>query len=178
MRRFFERVAGGWDERVNPDSAEHLAALVAALDRLESDPRRVLDVGTGTGAGALVMARRYPHARVVGIDISPRMIEAARAKLPPELAGRVEFSVADAAALPFESDAFDLVAQVSVPAFFDELARVLSPGGHVIVVSSLGTATPCHTPERLLEGGFERRGISRVASGTGGVGTFFLARRE
>ena len=177
VRRFFDRLAGGWDRRVDPDSAQHLAALVAALDRLETAPRRALDIGTGTGSAALEIARRYPDAQVVGVDISPLMVEAARAKLRSDLAGRVEFSVADAGSLPFEDSGFDLVTQVSVPVFFDEIARVLGPGGHAIIVSSWGAATPFHTPDRLLQAGFERRGLETVGSGSGGRGTFFIARR-
>jgi ubiquinone/menaquinone biosynthesis C-methylase UbiE len=177
VRRFFDRLAGGWDERVEPDSPEHLAALAAALDHLESPPRRALDVGTGTGAGALAIARWYPEAQVIGVDISPRMIVAAQAKVPEELAGRVDFSVADAGSLDFEDESFDLVAQISVPAFFDEVTRVLAPGGYVVVVSSLGPATPFHTPERVVRDGFARRGVAEVATGSGGRGTYFLGRR-
>jgi ubiquinone/menaquinone biosynthesis C-methylase UbiE len=177
MRRFFDRLAPNWDARIKPDSAEHLAPLAAALDHLEATPRRALDVGTGTGAAALMIARRYPDARVAGVDISPQMIEAARAKVPGDLAPRVELSVADAGSLPFEDASFDLVAQISVPAFFDEVARVLAPAGYVIVVSSLGAATPFHTPERVLRDGFARRGVQEVATGSGGRGTFFVGKR-
>ena len=120
------------------------------VDRLDTAPARVLDLGTGTGAAALWLARRYPEARVTGVDISEPMIEKARAKLPGELAERVDFRVADAERLPFADGAFDLVAQISVPVFFDEVARVLAPGGHVVVVSSLGVKTPFHTPEATV----------------------------
>ena len=66
--------------------------------------------------------------------------------------------MADASALRFADGEFDLVVQVSAPAFFAETARVLAPGGHLIVVSSRGTETPFHTPVRLLRGGFEAQG--------------------
>jgi ubiquinone/menaquinone biosynthesis C-methylase UbiE len=179
IRRFFDRLADGWDERVEPDSREHLGALAASFDRLEgAPPTAALDIGTGTGAAALMIARRFPGARVVGIDISPRMIDAARVKVPAELGERVEFSVADAGALPFGDDRFDLVVQISVPVFFDEIARVLRPGGHVAIVSSLGSRTPFHTPEPVLRERFASRGVIEVATGTGGYGTFFLARCE
>src|SRR5215212_8774148 len=55
-RRFFERAAASWDERVDPDGAEHLAPLVDAVERLGPTPSRILDVGTGTGAAALWLA--------------------------------------------------------------------------------------------------------------------------
>jgi ubiquinone/menaquinone biosynthesis C-methylase UbiE len=96
MRGFFDRLAGGWDERVRPNAPEHLAALAAAVSRLETPPARALDLGTGTGAGALWLAREFPEARVTGLDISTAMIERARVKLPAELSGRVEFLVGDA----------------------------------------------------------------------------------
>jgi SAM-dependent methyltransferase len=77
VRKFFDSVAVGWDERVRSDSAEYLMPLQAALDRLPSRPARILDVGTGTGA-ALELADRYPDAEVVGIDVSAEMVKAVR----------------------------------------------------------------------------------------------------
>src|SRR5918996_3158677 len=173
---FFDRSAGGWDERVRPAAPGHLAALAAAVARLDAPPARALDLGTGTGAGALWLAREFPDARVTGLDISEAMIEQAKAKLPNELAGRVEFLVGDAERLPFGDGSLDLVAQISVPVFFDEVARVLAPGGYVVVVSSLGLKTPFHTPARTLRNGFRRRGVDVVATGAEGSGTFFVGR--
>jgi len=177
VRGFFDRSAGGWDERVRPDAPQHLAALAAAVARLEAPPSRALDLGTGTGAGALWLAREFPDARITGLDISEAMIEQAKAKLPDEMSGRVDFLVGDAGRLPFTDGSVDLVAQISMPVFFDEVARVLAPRGYVVVVSSLGPKTPFHTPERALHKGFRHRGIATVATGTEGPGTFFLGRR-
>ena len=85
VRKFFDSVAVGWDESVRSDSPEYLEPLVAALDRLEASPGRILDIGTGTGAAALELADRYPDAEVVGIDISVGMVAqvAARAADAP-----------------------------------------------------------------------------------------------
>jgi SAM-dependent methyltransferase len=178
VRGFFDRSAGGWDARVRPDAPEHLAALAAAVACLEAPPARALDLGTGTGAGVLWLAREFPEARVTGLDISEAMIERARAKLPNELSGRVEFLVGGAERLPFTDASLDLVAQISVPVFFDEVARVLARRGYMVVVSSLGLKTPFHTPEGTLRKGFRRRGIETVATGAEGPGTFFLGRRS
>ena len=90
----------------------------------------------------------------------------------------VEFLVGDAERLPFADGSLDLVAQISVPVFFDEVARVLAPRGYVVVVSSLGPKTPFHTPERALRKGFGRRRIETVATGAEGPGTFFVGRRS
>jgi ubiquinone/menaquinone biosynthesis C-methylase UbiE len=89
VRRFFDSVAVGWDERVRSDSLEYLEPLVATLDRLEASPGRILDIGTGTGA-ALELADRYPDAEVVGIDVSAEMVrEVKKSKRSlPAAAGR------------------------------------------------------------------------------------------
>lgn len=177
-RRFWDRSAAAWDERIRPDAPEHLAPLIAACDRLEVAPRRILDLGTGTGSGALMLARRFRDAELHGVDISEEMVRVAQSKVPPELSARIRFAAADAAALPYEDEAFDLVAQLNLPVYFDEVARVLRPGAYVIVASSLGSATPYHTPARLLRRGFARRGVLTLETGRAGSGSYWLAQRS
>jgi ubiquinone/menaquinone biosynthesis C-methylase UbiE len=174
-RRFFDRIAPDWDARTA--HPRRLAPLEEAVGGTDADPARVLDLGTGTGSAATWLAERFPGADVIGVDVAERMVAAARAKLPPALAGRLRFEVADASALPFSYGQFDLVVQVSAPAFFAETARVLAPGGHLIVVSSLGTATPFHTPVGLLRRGFEREGLEWAGQGEAGPGTYYVFRK-
>ena len=57
------------------------------------------------------------------------MIRRAKSRVGLDPEGRVAFRVADAAALPWDPDSFDLVAQLNMPPFFAETARVLRPGG-------------------------------------------------
>ena len=66
-RAQFNRIAPAWDER---RSAEAFAPIEVALDSLELTPKRVLDLGTGTGRAAFLLARRYPEAEVVGVDLA------------------------------------------------------------------------------------------------------------
>src|SRR5262245_10712088 len=74
LRGMFDRLAPTWETRIGP---HHLWALELALEGM-SPPRRILDLGTGTGVVALALAEGYPDAEVVGIDLSPAMIEEAR----------------------------------------------------------------------------------------------------
>ena len=177
MQRFFDRSAAGWDERTGAGSADHLAGLGAALLHVRPAPERALEVGTGTGEGALLIAREFPQARVRGVDISDRMIEAATGKVGLDPEGRIAFRVADAARLPYEAESFDLVAHLNMPPFMRETARVLRPGGQVIVASSWGAATPFYTPDSVLDWGFAKRGIEQTAAGEAASGTYWVGRK-
>ena len=171
-RRFFEDAAAGWDERVRPDDEEHLAPLVAAVERLELSPRRILDVGTGTGAAALWLARRFEQAEVLGVDVAPEMIDRARAKA----AGRVRFEVGDTNAAVADGP-FDLVVHLNCPVLFKDVAAALTEGGSALVVASLGPRTPFFTSHAALRRGFRRAGLDVVDAGRGGAGTWLAAQR-
>jgi demethylmenaquinone methyltransferase/2-methoxy-6-polyprenyl-1,4-benzoquinol methylase len=95
-----------------------------------------LDLATGTGDIAFALAER--GARVVGLDLTPRMIVLARGKRSPNEVNP-SFLVGDMLALPFPERAFDLVTTGyglrNVPdltAAIDEIRRVLKPGGRVL----------------------------------------------
>jgi SAM-dependent methyltransferase len=170
----FDRLASKWNRIIQPD---HLAPLEAALDTLGTSPRRILDLGTGTGVAALAVARRWPEAEVTGVDVAARMVGEARASLPAELAGRVRFQVADAARLPFQDGEFDLVTLANAIPFFDELARVVAPGGSVVFAFSGGAGTPIYVPPARLRAELGRRGFSQFAEFDTGRGTALLATK-
>jgi SAM-dependent methyltransferase len=174
LRVQFDRLAPAWHGRLGPEA---LAALAAALDSLEEAPRRALDLGTGTGKGAIFVAERFPAADVVGVDLSPEMIAEARRVLPPGLAERVRFEVADAAELPFEDGAFDVVVLLNMIPFFPELRRVTAPGGTVIVSSAFGPGTPIWTPPETLRARLEPLGFAGFEELAAGPGTALLAKR-
>ncbi len=173
-RRQFDAVAPKWNTMRMPDS---LAPFEAALVAVEPAPQRALDLGTGTGAGARAVAERFPDAEVVGADLSERMLAEARAGLPEELAGRVRFERADASALPFGDGAFQLVTLANMIPFFDELARVVAPGGAIVFAYSGGAGTPIYVPSERLRDALQRRGFTEFAEFQAGRGTAFLARK-
>jgi ubiquinone/menaquinone biosynthesis C-methylase UbiE len=176
VRRYFSELAVGWDDRTGAGGVEHLEPLAAAVLHVSPAPERVLDVGCGTGAGTLFLAREFPQARVRGVDLSEEMVHAAVAKVGLDPEGRVAFKVGDASSLPYAEDSFDLVAQLNMPPFFAETARVLRPGGHFVIAASGGPATPFYTPESVLERGFRRHGVEVIETGRAGEGTWFVAR--
>jgi ubiquinone/menaquinone biosynthesis C-methylase UbiE len=177
MRRFFERAAPGWDQRTGAGSVDHLAPLAAALLHVNPAPERALEVGTGTGEGALLLAREFPQARVRGVDLSEEMVRGAKQKVGLDPEGRIAFRVADAAHLPYEDESFDLITHLNMPPFVAEVERVLRPGGQVVVASSWGSATPFYTPKAALDWAFAKRAIEPNADGEVGVGTYWVGRK-
>ncbi len=177
MRRYFDRIALGWDTRTDAGSVEHLAPLAAALLHVTPAPERALEVGTGTGEGVLLVAREFPQASIRGVDVSEEMIRTATQKVGLDPEGRVAFRVADAADLPYEDGSFDLVVHLNMPPFVAEVARLLRPRGYVIVASSWGAATPFYTPSAVLDWAFAKRGIEPVAAGEAVSGTYWLGRK-
>lgn len=174
LRAQFNRLAPVWDQR---RGAEALAPLAAALERVPQ-PRAVLDLGTGTGKAARLVADYFPEAEVVGADLSPAMVAEAQRLLAPELAGRVRFAVADAAALPFADGAFDLVVLLNMIPFFEELARVTAPGGRIVFAWFSGPSTPIYTPPETLRARLAPLGFGDFEELAAGEGTAFLARSQ
>jgi ubiquinone/menaquinone biosynthesis C-methylase UbiE len=172
LRAQFDKLAPVWDSMRMPDT---LAPVEAALDKLAAPPSRVLDLGSGTGAVARLVADRYPEAEVVGADISAQMIEEARRLTD---SSRVTYQVADAQKLPFADGSFDLITLGNMIPFFDELARVIAPGGQVLVAYSAGPETPIYVPPERLRAELARRGFAEFAELSAGRGSAVLAGKS
>ena len=173
-RAQFDRLAPAW---TCMRSADAFAALEQALDALSEQPRRALDLGTGTGLAAFAVARRFPEAEVVGVDLADRMVAEARDATPAELADRVTFETGDAEHLPFADGTFELVTLANMIPFFDELARVVTPHGHVVFSFSSGPQTPIWVPAERLRRELGQRGFAEFADFEAGAGTALLARK-
>lgn len=126
----------GWRGRLHHTISERTADLVV---RTLPFADNLLDVGCGTGYLLHLLAERYPNAReFAGIDAAPRMVEVARTVARDD---RLSFTSGVAEKLGYPDRTFDLV--VSTTSFdhwsdqqagLVECARVLRPGGHLVLV--------------------------------------------
>ena len=174
LRTMFDGLASTWDTRIGP---HHFWALDLALEDVRA-PHRILDLGTGTGVVAKALAERYPEAEVVGIDLSPGMVDEARRKVSPELAERVRFEVGDASALACPDGEFDLVVLSNMIPFAAELARVVRPGGLLVLSFSRGAETPIYVASEVLREELGSRGFTEFAEFSAEPATAFRARRR
>lgn len=133
---------------------KHIGGIPASRTLLElchvDGAREILDVGCGIGAGPVRIATTT-SARVVGLDVSERMLAWARWRAEAaRVQDRIELVRADVLDLPFEADRFDIVMCESVLSFvagkeaaIREMVRVTKPGGYVGLNEGFDlTATP------------------------------------
>jgi len=172
--RRFDALAPKWDT-IRSDVADSRRMLEGALGDLDvRAPERILDVGTGTGQAAGILAGLFPSAQIDAVDASAGMIELARAK--PELSA-VRFAVASGGRLPYADGCFDLTVSLLVQPFEDELHRVLAPGGWALFCYPMGPGTPIWFPTALVAPRLERAGFADVRSGEIGPGEWTAGRR-
>lgn len=157
----FDRIAKRYDLTNDVISlGMHRIWKEVAVDELvnhtkHNQPRSFLDVCTGTGDLALLIAKRLRNSdRVVGADFSSEMLKvanhrAASAQRQGKLLPLIDFKQADAQALPFDDNSFDgaivsfgLRNLTDLQKGINELARVIKPGGRVINLDLGHTDTP------------------------------------
>jgi SAM-dependent methyltransferase len=157
--------------------APPLTPLAAAVLRVPRRPERVLAIAADGGDAALFLAREFPAARVRGVDSSAARVRSAieRVGLDPE--GRVAFKQGRHGALPFPDAFFDLVAQVDSRPAAAELARVLTPGGHLVLARTRPARAPLGLSGQIPRRRLARHGIELLEVADGGDGSFVVARR-
>lgn len=158
IRRMFDKIAPSYD-RLN-----HALSLGidrrwrrTAVDALGiHQPQQILDIATGTGDFALLLAKRIKPQHIVGADISEGMMAVGREKVKEEgLQNVISFQYEDCMQLSFPDSSFDAVtSSYGVRNFqnldkgLQEMQRVLRPGGHLLIVEL--TPPPCFPMKQLF----------------------------
>ena len=153
VRRNFARAATSYDA-VAVLQREVGSRMLERLDYVKIEPRRVLDVGCGTGISLTALSERYPKSKVIGADASEAMLRTGRTQrsglrwlLPFLRSSRSSLVSADALALPFTAGSLGLVwsnlmlhwLDDPLPAFH-EIYRALDVGG-LLMFSTFGPDT-------------------------------------
>lgn len=149
VRRAFDRAARGYDEAAVLQR-EVCARLLEHLEPMRLDPARILDLGCGTGYAFSALARRFPRAAILGLDIAPAMLGRAAARAPwwrrAFAATGPRLVCGDAERLPFAAASAGLVVSnltlqwCRPEAVFAEARRVLVAEG-LFLFSTFGPDT-------------------------------------
>lgn len=157
-----------WWAPVLRPSARRLLDLVEPLPR--GGAATILDVGTGSGTLALAALGRWPRARVVGLDGSRGMLDAAdavaAASLPVAERDRLELVEGLAERIPLEDGSVDVVVSsfvlqlvASRARALAEARRVLVPGGTLAFVTWLATDAPVFGPDEVFYDVLDELGV-------------------
>ena len=139
-------------DRISPmyDRLNHLLSL--NIDKVwrqktakivaQSQPKTILDLATGTADLAIALAKHNPQARIIGTDISEKMLDIGKAKIAKQsLENQIELCRGDASSLPFEDNTFDAVTVAFGVRNFEylelglsEICRVMKPNGKVVIL--------------------------------------------
>ncbi len=114
----------------------------ALIDNIKGQPRRILDLGCGTGSTTLMLKQAFSQAQVIGLDLSPYMLVRAEHKAT-EANLNITWQHGNAENTAFASNSFDLVTasllfhetpQHTAQAIIEECFRLLQPGGQVLIL--------------------------------------------
>jgi demethylmenaquinone methyltransferase/2-methoxy-6-polyprenyl-1,4-benzoquinol methylase len=138
-------------------------------------PATVLDVATGTGDMAIMLAKRYPSAQVTGIDISEGMLDFGRRKIAKaKLNDRVSLRGGDSEAINFPEASFDAVTVAfgvrnfqSLEQGLKEMRRVLKPGGKLVILEFSRPGNSFFLPFYKVYLRYVAPGIGKMISGNG-----------
>ena len=125
-----------------------------AIQNIKNNPKTILDIATGT-ADFAIMAAKYTNAKIIGVDISEKMLTIGNKKIKKnKLSKRISLELADAEQLPFKNNSFQAITSgfgvrnfENIETGLSEMHRVLDKDGVLVI---LEPSTPSKFPVKQL----------------------------
>lgn len=150
VQKTFNKIAGNYDKLNSIMSlGTHKKWRQEATQKILVDPNRILDLCCGTADWTIMLAKRYYHSEVVGMDFSQEMLKIAQKKVGQSRLENITLESGNAMNLRYPDNSFDVVTigfgLRNVPdanRVLQEILRVLKPGGQVVCLEAFKVETP------------------------------------
>lgn len=138
MATFPARISNKYDQIIEKNGLDYKTPFIEGLSQVNNEPKKILDICTGTGFAAFLAAEQFPESSIEAIDQSSEMIKLSRIKAEKEAIGNINFQIGNAMRLDYPDETFDLIVTSNAPIYLSEAARVLKPGGELLVTFFFG----------------------------------------
>lgn len=150
VQKTFNNIAGNYDKLNSIMSlGTHQKWRKIATAKIDNGPDMILDLCCGTADWTIMLAQKYSHAKVIGLDFSSEMLKIAQTKVATSNLTNIELMSGNAMDLNFSDKSFDVVTigfgLRNVPdadQVLHEIFRVLKPNGQLICLEAFKVQTP------------------------------------
>jgi ubiquinone/menaquinone biosynthesis C-methylase UbiE len=174
---FPEKVSSTYDEKIKKSGIAYQAAFQDGLSYVESNPSKVLDICTGTGFAAFLVANQFEDAAIKAVDLSPEMIKISREKAKDAGYSNIIFRTGNAMKLDYPDNEFDMVVTSNAPVYLEEAVRLIKPGGEILIAYSFGGEIFNKSKEDVIKL-FQKNGLKFERLRGSDKGVFILGRKE
>jgi ubiquinone/menaquinone biosynthesis C-methylase UbiE len=174
---FPERISKTYDAMIEKSGIDYQAALTEGLLRISNNPKKILDLCTGTGFAAFMAAKHFPGATVDAIDQSNGMIEIAQKKAYESGVNNIQFKLGNALKLDYADKTFDLIVTSNAPVYLAEAARVLKAGALMLVSYSFGGEAFVKA-QKNISNYLEGNGLKLLEVKSIGSGAYVLGEKD
>lgn len=150
VQKTFNKIAGNYDKLNSIMSlGTHQKWRQQATEKIDVHPDRILDLCCGTADWTIMLAKKYPHAQVVGTDFSKEMLKIAQHKVSDSKVKNITLEFGNAMKLIYPDNSFDVVTigfgLRNVPdanLVLKEIHRILKPKGQLLCLEAFKVETP------------------------------------
>ena len=172
-----ERISKTYDAMIKKSGIDYQAALSEGLLHISNNPKKILDLCTGTGFAAFMAAKHFPGATIDAIDQSNGMIEIAQKKAYESGVDNIQFKLGNALKLDYADNTFDLIVTSNAPVYIAEAARVLKAGSLILVAYSFGGEAFVKA-QKNISNYLERNGLKLLEVKSIGSGAYVLGEKD
>jgi ubiquinone/menaquinone biosynthesis C-methylase UbiE len=177
MSVFPEKVSTTYDKKIAISGIDYQEAFIDGLSYIRNEPDKVLDICTGTGFAALLVAKHFKDVVIEAVDLSPEMIKISSKKAEETGYSNMRFQIGNAMKLDYSDNEFDMVVTSNAPVYLEEAVRVIKAGGEILIAYSFGGKIFDKAKKDVIKL-LRKNGLELEEFKSSDKGVFILGRKE